>query len=583
MSTVAVTGASGFIASCLVKCLLERGYNVKASVRYPNDPKKTHHLLALDGAKERLKLIKADLLEEGSFDSLVDGCVGVFHTASPFFFDTKDPQADLLDPALKGTLNILNSVAKTPSIKRVVLTSSEAAVSFNGTPLNEQTFVDETWWSDADYCRKNQLWYLVSKTIAEEAAWKFAKEKGIDLVTINPAAVLGPLLQPSLNTSCANIHNLISGAETFPNATYGFVNVKDVIDAHILAFETPSANGRYLMVERTAHHSEVVNILRELYPNFKLPEKASDDKPYAPTYNVSKKRAEELGVKFTPLKESIRQTVESLKENNHFKAPKKKKEAERASVMATVAVTGGSGFIASWIIKFLLQRGYAVKASVRYPDDPKKTHHLLALDGAKERLKLIKADLLEEGFNFGQKDLLEPAVKGTLNVLGSVAKTPSVKRVVLTSSEAAVCFTRTPRTPQVVIDETWFSDPDFCRENKLWYPLSKTLAESAAWEFAKEKGIDLITINPTMVIGPMLQPSLNTSSAAVLSMINGAETYADVSVGWVNVKDVANAHILAFENTKASGRYLMVERVAHFAEVVKMLRNLYPNFKTPEK
>ncbi|KAL3828202.1 hypothetical protein ACJIZ3_017004 [Penstemon smallii] len=532
MSTVAVTGASGFIASWLVKCLLQRGYNVKASVRYPNDPKKTHHLLALDGAKERLKLIKADLLEEGSFDSLVDGCVGVFHTASPFFFDTKDPQADLLDPALKGTLNVLNSVAKTPSIKRVVLTSSEAAVSFNGTPLNEQTFVDETWWSDADYCRKNQLWYLVSKTIAEEAAWKFAKEKGIDLVTINPAAVLGPLLQPSLNTSCANIHNLISGAETFPNATYGFVNVKDVIDAHILAFETPSANGRYLMVERTAHHSEVVNILRELYPNFKLPEKASDDKPYAPTYNVSKKRAEEL-------------------------------------------------------------------------DDPKKTHHLLALDGAKERLKLIKADLLEEGsfdalvegcegvFHTAspfflqtdnpEKDLLEPAVKGTLNVLGSVAKTPSVKRVVLTSSEAAVCFTRTPRTPQVVIDETWFSDPDFCRENKLWYPLSKTLAESAAWEFAKEKGVDLITINPTMVIGSMLQPSLNTSSAAVLGMINGAETYADVSVGWVNVKDVANAHILAFENAKASGRYLMVERVAHFAEVVKMLRKMYPNFKTPEK
>ncbi|KAK4492374.1 hypothetical protein RD792_003179 [Penstemon davidsonii] len=321
MSTVAVTGGSGFIASWLVKSLLQRGYNVKASVRYPNDPKKTNHLLALDGAKERLKLIKADLLEEGSFDSLVDGCEGVFHTASPFFFDTKDPQADLLDPALKGTLNVLGSVAKTPSVKRVVLTSSEAAVSFNGTPLKEDVVVDESWWSDPDYCRKNQMWYVLSKTIAEDAAWKFVKEKGIDMVSINPAAVLGPLLQPTLNTSCANILNLISGAETFPNATYGFVNVKDVIDAHILAYETPSANGRYLMVERTAHHSEVVNILRELYPTFKLPEKCSDDKPFAPKYQVSKERAKSLGVKFTPLKESIRETVESLKEKNFFKVP----------------------------------------------------------------------------------------------------------------------------------------------------------------------------------------------------------------------------------------------------------------------
>ncbi|KAL3817860.1 hypothetical protein ACJIZ3_003765 [Penstemon smallii] len=321
-TTVAVTGGSGFIGSWLVKCLLQRGYNVKASIRNPNDPRETNHLLALDGAKERLTLIGADLLgPTGSFDSLINGCEGVFHMASPFFFETKDPQAELLDPALKGTLNVLGSVAKTPSVKRVVLTSSEAAVSFNGTPLNEDAFVDESWWSDNDYCIKNKFWYLLSKTIAEDAAWKFVKEKGIDMVTINPASVLGPLLQPILNTSCANILNLINGAETFQNETWGFVNVKDVVDAHILAYETPSANGRYLMVERTAHHSEIVKILRELYPTLKLPEKSSDDKPFAPTYHVSQERAKSLGVKFTPLKESIRETVESLKENNFLKVP----------------------------------------------------------------------------------------------------------------------------------------------------------------------------------------------------------------------------------------------------------------------
>ncbi|GLU00306.1 hypothetical protein SLE2022_176830 [Rubroshorea leprosula] len=119
---VCVTGASGFIASWLVKLLLERGYTVKATVRNPNDPKKTEHLLALDGAKERLHLFKAELVDEGCFDSVVDGCDGVFHTASPVFFSAADPKAELIDPAVKGTLDVLTSCAKAPSIKRVVMT-----------------------------------------------------------------------------------------------------------------------------------------------------------------------------------------------------------------------------------------------------------------------------------------------------------------------------------------------------------------------------------------------------------------------------------------------------------------------------
>ncbi|KAK4278711.1 hypothetical protein QN277_016519 [Acacia crassicarpa] len=131
---VCVTGASGFIASWLVKLLLLRGYTVKATVRDPNDSKKVQHLLELEGARERLSLMKADLLEEGSFDSAVEGCEGVFHTASPVSVDVKDPQTELIDPALKGTLNVLKSCAKSPSLKRVVLTSSIATMLFNGKP-----------------------------------------------------------------------------------------------------------------------------------------------------------------------------------------------------------------------------------------------------------------------------------------------------------------------------------------------------------------------------------------------------------------------------------------------------------------
>ncbi|KAK8645353.1 hypothetical protein V6N13_119188 [Hibiscus sabdariffa] len=220
--TVCVTGASGYIASCLVKNLLLRGYTVKASVRDPSDPRKTQHLLALEGAEERLKLFKADLLEEGSYDYAVEGCEGVFHTASPFYHDVTDPQVltlhsssqtELLDPAVKGTLNVLNSCANTSSVKRVILTSSIAAVTYNGKPRTPDVVVDESWFTDPEYCKGLKLWYVVSKTIAEDSAWTFAKEKSLDLVVINPAMVIGPLLQPTLNTSAAAVLSLIKAVD----------------------------------------------------------------------------------------------------------------------------------------------------------------------------------------------------------------------------------------------------------------------------------------------------------------------------------------------------------------------------------
>ncbi|CAN1316679.1 Phenylacetaldehyde reductase [Linum perenne] len=303
---VCVTGASGYIASWLVKLLLQGGYTVKATVRDPNNPKKTQHLLALDGAKERLNLFKADLLDEGSFDNVVEGCEGVFHTASP---------AELVDPAVKGTLNVLRSCAKVPSIKRVVITSSMAAVAFNGRTLAPDVVVDETWFSDADFCRKSKLWYMLAKTLAEELAWKFSKENGIDIVTLNPGLVIGPLLQPTLNTSAESILNLVKGAEKYPNTTYRWVDVRDVAYAHIYALENPSASGRYCLVGAVVHASEAVNILHDLFPDLIIPQECADDKPPMPKYQVSKERVESLlGVKYTPLETSLKDTVESLKE-----------------------------------------------------------------------------------------------------------------------------------------------------------------------------------------------------------------------------------------------------------------------------
>ncbi|GMI65959.1 hypothetical protein like AT5G19440 [Hibiscus trionum] len=313
---VCVTGASGYIASWLVKVLLQRGYAVRGTVLDPSDPKQSEHLLALDGAKERLHLHKAQLLDEGAFDSVVDGCVAVFHTASPVFFNIniKDPQADMIDPAVKGTLNVLRSCAKAVSMKRVIVTSSIAAMVYNGRPLGPDVVVDETWFSDPAFCQKSMPWYMLSKTLAEEAAWKFAKENDMDIVTINPGLVIGPLLQPTLNTSVELISKLINGPETFPNASYNLIDVRDVANAHVLAFENPSACGRYLLVERVVHCSEIVETLRKLYPQLSLPKKCGDENLGLPIFQASKEKAKSLGLNFTPMEASLKETIASLKE-----------------------------------------------------------------------------------------------------------------------------------------------------------------------------------------------------------------------------------------------------------------------------
>ncbi|KAM1049483.1 hypothetical protein ACFX2C_028584 [Malus domestica] len=318
---VCVTGASGYIASWLVKLLLQRGYTVKATVRDPSDPKKTEHLLSLDGAKERLHLFKADLLEEGSFDTAVDGCQGVFHTASPVQFSATDPKAEIVEPAVKGTLNVLKSCAKFTTVKRVVLTSSMASVIMSGKPLTSDVVFDETWYSDPLFCEKNKQWYVLSKTLAEEAAWKYAKANGIDLVTMNPGLVIGPLLQPTLNLSVKMIQNLITstGTETLPLSNYRFVDVRDVASAHFLAFEVPSASGRYCLVSNVTHSSEVLRIIQELYPTLHHPEKCEIGNTSDPIYQVSAEKAKGLGINFRPLEVSLRDTIESMKEKGFLK------------------------------------------------------------------------------------------------------------------------------------------------------------------------------------------------------------------------------------------------------------------------
>ncbi|XP_027156539.1 cinnamoyl-CoA reductase 1-like isoform X1 [Coffea eugenioides] len=314
---VCVTGASGYIASWLVKLLLERGYTVKGSVRDAYDPERTQHLTSLDGAKERLQLYSANLLEEGSFDAIVEGCEGVFHTASPIKLSFSNPEAELLEPAVSGTLNVLRSCANSSSVKRVVITSSMVAVSENR-ELKEDVVVDESWFSDPSYCEEQKSWYELSKTMAENAAWKFAKDHGIDVITIHPGLVIGPLLQPSVNSSAVLFLNLLKGVEPFPKATCSWVDVRDVAYAHVLALETPSASGRYCLVERCANASQIIKILHEHYPTHQFPDNrmSNNTNLISPNYRASNEKAKRLGVQFTPLEVSLKDAVEFFREKN---------------------------------------------------------------------------------------------------------------------------------------------------------------------------------------------------------------------------------------------------------------------------
>ncbi|XP_050209180.1 phenylacetaldehyde reductase-like isoform X2 [Mercurialis annua] len=311
---VCVTGASGCTASWLIKFLLQSGYTVNATVRDPNDPTKTAHLLELDGASERLGFFKADLMEEGSFDAAVHGCEGVFHTACPVSLSPIDPQTELIDPAVRGTLNVLTSCAKVHTIRRVILTSSFVTVPYDGKPIPPETVFDETWFSDPDVCKERKLWFQLAKTLAEQAAWKFAEDNRIDLVTINPGLVLGPLLHSTCSYSVGIILKIINGAKEYPDAYFKPVDVRDVANAHIKAFEISSASGRYCLVERESHCSEVLEIVHQHYPTLDLPQKCIPGMSFLVKYGVSKERANTLGIDFIPLDVTLKDTIESLEE-----------------------------------------------------------------------------------------------------------------------------------------------------------------------------------------------------------------------------------------------------------------------------
>lgn len=315
---VCVTGAGGVIGSWVVKELLDRGYHVKGTARDPAD-RKNAHLLGLDGAEERLTLCRADVLDYDGLRAAFQGCRGVFHLASPLSNHPEDMQV-----AVEGTRNAINAAADA-GVRRVVFTSSYGAVHMDPKRSPDKV-VDETCWSDYDFCKQTGNLYCCGKMMAEITATEEAARRGLDLAVVVPALTVGPMLQQQTVKNRHVVRFLTGAKPAYQNAVTGYTDVRDVARAHALVYELhdPQGGRRYLCLSAVLHRAQFVQLLRDLFPHYPVTAKYEDEgngKPMVKPYKFSNKRLKDLGLEFTPVRESLYETVLSLQQKGHLPLP----------------------------------------------------------------------------------------------------------------------------------------------------------------------------------------------------------------------------------------------------------------------
>ncbi|MBA0575853.1 hypothetical protein Golob_023973, partial [Gossypium lobatum] len=278
------------------------------------------HLNQLERASHNLQLFKADLLDYDSLCSAISGCTGVFHVASPVPTTT----VEVIEPAVKGTLNVLKACVEA-KVKRVVVVSSRGAVAFNPRwPVGQ--IKDEACWSDKEHCAATKNWYCLSKTEAESEAFEFAKSSGLDVVTVCPSLILGPLLQPTINASSLALVTLLKGILFNPNSVRiscrcaeGYdtleekirmivefkvrmiVDVRDVAEALLLVYEKAEAEGRYICMAHLTNPRDLVDKLRSIFPQYDYPKRFIEG---GEEDILSSEKLQRLGWSYRPLEET---------------------------------------------------------------------------------------------------------------------------------------------------------------------------------------------------------------------------------------------------------------------------------------
>lgn len=240
MSKVLVTGATGFVAGHCIADLLAHGHSVRGTVRSLADPGRVAHLRALGGD---LEFVEADLTTDRGWAAALTGVDAVLHVASPFPATPPRDEDELVRPAVEGTLRVL-AASVAAGVRRVVLTSSVAAIN-SGHARGDHRPRTEADWSVVDNCSP----YPKSKTLAEQAAWRFAAEHPeLELVAINAGMVLGPIQHAAAGTSVSIVSRLLNREmPAVPKLGFAPVDVRDLATAHRLAMESPLAAGnRYI-------------------------------------------------------------------------------------------------------------------------------------------------------------------------------------------------------------------------------------------------------------------------------------------------------------------------------------------------
>jgi nucleoside-diphosphate-sugar epimerase len=331
--TVLVTGGSGFVASHLVLQLLEAGHDVRTTVRKLGDGRKLRPLESLQQRfPGKLSLFEADLLAEGSFDEAVRGCSVVHHVASPFLLPEKikDGRRQMLEPALSGTRNVLNSVNRCDSVGRVVMTSTVGAIfgTYADVLKMDGEILSERYFNESSTLDNNPYHY--AKTEAEKEAWRLCgAQSRWSLVTINPGMILGPSLTPASDSgSLFLIDEMLKGYFFYgmPDLSLTTVDVRDVARAHIAAADKAEAQGRYILAAPLmSSFVEISSILKSVHNRpYLLPRHRIPDglvRLIGPLFGLTqdyirdhlgirftvdnRRSVEELGIGYRPIEETL--------------------------------------------------------------------------------------------------------------------------------------------------------------------------------------------------------------------------------------------------------------------------------------
>lgn len=314
--TVLVTGGTGFVGIYCILQLLQQGYKVKTTLRSLSRKDEVTSLLEQAGisSSENLSFVEADLTKDQNWDQAVDGCTYVLHIASPFPAGEPEDANELIVPARDGALRVLKA-ARDAGVKRVVLTSSFAAIGYSKNP-KDHVFT-ELDWTDPEL---TAMAYIKSKTIAERAAWDFiiSEGAGMELTVINPVGIFGPALGKDYSTSTGMVKALLNGdMKETPPFTFGIVDVRDVAGIHISAMTHPAAKGERFLATATGTMSlyDIAQLIRKERPEHSA--NIADLKPLDPSLNIAMsndKAKKLLGWNPKSKEEAILSCVDSLSE-----------------------------------------------------------------------------------------------------------------------------------------------------------------------------------------------------------------------------------------------------------------------------